>query len=79
MIDMATEKLISLKDACGLLPRRRRGVRPHFSTLWRWATEGLKGVKLEVIKVGSTLCTSREALQRFFQRLSDADGKTESE
>jgi hypothetical protein len=29
------------------------------------------GVKLEVIRVGGTLCTSVEALQRFFDRLAN--------
>jgi len=73
MIDFKTEELLTLKDACMILPRRRRGRKPHFATLWRWAKRGLSGVKLETLKVGGTLCTSREALQRFFDRLTEAD------
>ncbi|NQT20876.1 MAG: DUF1580 domain-containing protein [Planctomycetes bacterium] len=71
MIRIETEKLISLSDACELLPRRRRGRKPCFSTLWRWAMEGISGVRMETLRVGGTLCTSHEALQRFFQRLSE--------
>lgn len=74
MIDINAEELISLKDVCQLLPRRRRGRKPSFSTVWRWALHGVRGVKLETLRVGSTLCTSREALQRFFDRLSESDG-----
>ncbi len=45
--------------------------------LYRWATEGLRGVHLETIQVGGTLCTSIEALQRFFERLGqrERDGR----
>jgi hypothetical protein len=34
---------------------------------------GLKGVRLESIQVGGTLCTSKQALERFFVRLAEAD------
>ena len=71
MLDLATEHILTLNDACGKLPRRRRGSRPHVATLYRWAQRGIKGVKLETIQVGGTLCTSVEALQRFFDRLSE--------
>lgn len=73
MIDIATEELLTLKDACHLLPRRRRGRKPSFSTIWRWALHGVRGVQLETLRVGSTLCTSRESLQRFFAKLSESD------
>jgi hypothetical protein len=54
-------------------PDTRRGGRPaHVSNLYRWALDGLRGVKLETIRVGGTLCTSREALERFFDRLDEA-------
>jgi hypothetical protein len=75
MINIQLEELLTLKDAAQVLPRRRRGRKPHFGTLWRWATSGLKGVKLETIRVGATLCTSREALQRFSESLTALDGQ----
>lgn len=72
MIDSAIETLISLANVpkSPELPRRRGGKRIHVSTLYRWATAGCKGIVLETIQVGGTRCTSREALQRFFERLS---------
>ena len=70
MLDSTTENLISLSDAAKGLPRRRRGRKPHVSTLFRWTTIGVRGVVLESIQVGACRCTSKEALQRFFERLS---------
>ncbi len=46
---------------------------PHASTLWRWCREGLHGVRLEYLKVGRRIVTSREALDRFFERITEAD------
>jgi hypothetical protein len=73
VIDLSTETLKSLSEAAKLLPRRRRGKRPHPSTLHRWATNGLRGEKLEVLRVGGTICTSEQALCRFFERLTKGD------
>ena len=70
MIDPNTEHVISLADCAKSLPRRRGGKRPHVSCIYRWTTSGCKGVVLESIQVGGTRCTSREALARFFQRLT---------
>ncbi|MBN2025123.1 MAG: DUF1580 domain-containing protein [Pirellulales bacterium] len=53
-----------------MLPARRAGKRPHVSCLYRWSTAGCKGEVLETLQVGGTRCTSREALARFFRRLS---------
>jgi len=72
MIDSASETLISLAQAAGELPRRRRGRKVHVSCLYRWSTVGCRGVVLESIQVGATRCTSRQALQRFFERLSES-------
>jgi hypothetical protein len=70
MIDWETEDLISLTEAAALLPRRRRGRKPDISTMYRWTTVGCKGVMLECIQVGGARCTSKQALTRFFGRLS---------
>jgi hypothetical protein len=69
-----TENLITLRQAADLLPRRRGGKRPHFSTLWRWALRGIRGIRLETISVGDTLCTTREALEEFIRRVTEARG-----
>jgi len=55
------------------LPRRRRGRKIHQATIFRWAQHGIHGVRLEVIRVGGTRCTSEAALRRFFAALSAAD------
>jgi hypothetical protein len=70
MIDSQSEHILTLAQAADSLPRRRRGRKTHISCLFRWTTTGCRGVVLESIQVGATRCTSREALQRFFERLS---------
>jgi hypothetical protein len=69
-----SEDIRSLTNATKLLPSRRGDRPPHVSCLFRWAKHGLRGVRLETIRVGGTLCTSREALERFFARLAELDG-----
>ena len=70
MIDLLTERVISLRDAAKLLPARRQGKRPTVSCLFRWTTRGCRGVILESVQIGGTRCTSAEALTRFFAALS---------
>lgn len=70
MIDPNSESVISLSQACKYLPRRRSGKKPHVSCLYRWTTAGCRGVVLESVQIGGTRCTSREALARFFARLT---------
>ena len=77
MIDAKTEDLLSLADAARVLPRRRGGKRVHVATVYRWSTCGLRGVALETLQVGGTRCTSREALQSFFERLAAVPVATE--
>lgn len=71
MIDPNTEKLLSLAAVPAILPHRRGGKRPHISCIYRWTIRGCRGVVLESLQVGGTRCTSREALARFFERLTD--------
>ena len=73
MIDPLSESVVSLAEAARLLPRRRAGKKPHVSCLYRWTVSGCKGVILESIQIGGTRCTSKEALARFFERLTYAD------
>jgi hypothetical protein len=70
MINPNVESLVALSDVCNLLPPRRGGKKPHVSCIYRWTTAGCRGEILESIQVGGTRCTSREALARFFERLS---------
>ena len=66
MIDIRTETLYTLREACAACPPRRNGRRPVGSCHYRWAKTSLHGVRLEVLKVGTTTTTSPESLQRFF-------------
>lgn len=72
MLDINSERIVSLSEAAALLPRRRQNRKPHVATLYRWSQRGCRGVVLETIQIGGTKCTSVEALQRFFDRLSGA-------
>lgn len=72
MIDTQSEALLSLTDAAKLLPARRGGKKVSISCLYRWTISGCKGVVLECVQIGGTRCTSREALARFFERLTNA-------
>lgn len=69
-IDSEMERVLTLSDAAKELPRRRGGKRPHTATLYRWTTLGCRGVRLEYVQIGGTRCTSKEALSRFFERLT---------
>ena len=71
MIDPLTETALTFSQAAKTLPRLRRDRPVHSSTLWRWAKYGIRGHRLEFVKVGGTACTSAQALQRFFAKLSD--------
>ena len=45
--------------------------RPHLASIWRWRRVGIAGVKLETVSLGGRCTrTSREALQRFFERVT---------
>lgn len=68
-IDTKTETLVSLREASKSLPEVG-GRRPHYATVCRWANWGVRGVRLESIRVGHKLCTSTEAVQRFLARLN---------
>lgn len=71
MIDTSSEQILSLSESCKELPQRRAGKRPNVATLYRWTNEGCKGIRLEYTMVGATRCTSKEALQRFFDALTE--------
>lgn len=59
------DNYISLRDAAKYLPTR-----PHFATVWRWATRGVKGVILETVLVGGQRFTTEDALNDFLQSLN---------
>ncbi len=69
-IDPLTENVISLAEAAKLYPHRRRGRPTHLSCVYRHTTSGCRGIRLEFIQCGATRCTSKEAVARFFAKLT---------
>lgn len=72
VIDTTREELLSLAEATNHVPPTN-GRRLHVSTIWRWCRKGVNGVHLEYVRVGRKICTSREAMSRFFTALAAAD------
>lgn len=70
MIDIAAEHLVSIARASAHLPPRSTGRAVHATTVYRWCTRGVGGVILESIAIGGCTYTSREAIQRFAERLT---------
>ena len=70
MIDITQERLIPLRDTPRRLPARSSGKRVHISAVYRWIQRGIRGVRLESIRIGGTMYTSAEALQRFADALT---------
>lgn len=58
------EDPISLSEASAYLPGLD-GKKPSTCTLWRWSTKGVHGVRLETVRLGRRIFTSRQALGRF--------------
>jgi len=71
------ERLMTLTEATGLLPRID-GKKVAVCTLWRWCRKGLRGKYLDYVRVGRRICTTRQALLRFFTDLADLDERVVS-
>lgn len=67
---LITEELIPFRLVPKHLPKRTRGRPVHISAIYRWATRGIRGVRLECLQLPGGRYTSPEALNRFFLRLS---------
>jgi hypothetical protein len=67
------EPVMTLTEAAGWL-ERRFGRRPNVATVWRWATRGMKGVRLATISLGRFRYTTEAALERFIHETSLAHG-----
>jgi hypothetical protein len=70
MIDLRCETLLTMAQAARIRPPGRGGKPTHPATVYRWVARGLRGHRLESIRLGGTLYTSREALQRFAEALT---------
>jgi hypothetical protein len=71
MIDVTRDSLLTLAEASKLFPHR-----PSRCTLWRWMTEGVRGIRLASVVAGGRRLTSREAVADFVAKTTAAvDGK----
>ncbi len=75
MIDITHEHLIPVRDVPRKLPPRPNGRRIHISAVYRWIQRGVRGVRLESVRIGGTTYTSEEAMQRYAEQLN-APGST---
>lgn len=71
MIDLHTEHVLTLAEAARLIPPTGVAI----STLWRWKTKGVRGVRLEAALIGGRWYTSAEAIDRFFAALAAKAGQ----
>ena len=71
-IDPLADDLMPLSQAARSLPSLRDGRPVSPATLWRWSAHGLNGVKLQIVRLGGTACTSKSALREFFAAVEAA-------
>jgi hypothetical protein len=74
-MSLLSESPLRLTEAANLIPAVRGASRCHVSTLLRWILRGVKSssgdlVRLEGVKIGGCWLTSREAIDRFVERLT---------
>ena len=65
--------VMTLAEAAGWL-ERRFGRRPNVVTVWRWATRGMRGVRLATISLGRFRYTTALALEQFISETSQPGG-----
>lgn len=65
MISVASEQLLTLSQLAKRLPRHRNDRPVHPSTCHRWRSPGVRGVRLECVRIGGIWHTSWESFQRF--------------
>ena len=71
MTDTWAKTYYSLREAAKLLPGR-----PHISTLHRWRTRGVHGVKLATVKIGGRRMVEASSLDQFCEAVTCAsDGQ----
>jgi hypothetical protein len=61
---LTDERVVTFSQAAEHLPKIN-GKKIHVSAIWRWAREGVRGVRLEALLMGGRWLTSVQALERF--------------
>jgi hypothetical protein len=75
LIDITSDDVLTLTQACAILPRGRNSSRPHLSTILRWILHGApsldgRRVRLSAVGCGGKWITSRAALREFTEALT---------
>jgi hypothetical protein len=70
MVDLSSDKLLSLNEAAKLLGRR-----VSMSTWWRWGKRGVRGHRLNLTRVGGRVLVSVQALQTFISATNAKPGE----
>lgn len=73
MIDIQNEKLLSIFEVTRLVPPTRPGRPTHPSTVIRWIHRGVRGRRLEAVRIGGNWFTTVEALARFAEPAPSCD------
>jgi hypothetical protein len=73
--DPTAEKPITLAEAAELEFLTRHGKQPSWQTLLRWCQSGVRGQKLEWVRIGGSICTSLPAILRFIEKISAESSK----
>ena len=72
-INLASTTYLSFAEVAKLLPGR-----PHISTLHRWRTRGVHGVKLATVKIGGRRMVEASSLDQFCEAVTcAADGQAQ--
>jgi len=70
MIDVNRDKLLTFRELSAKIPPRRNNRPAAISTIHRWRSRGIRGTRLEAIRVGGAWLTSEQAFSRFCERLT---------
>lgn len=66
---LLTEDVLTIREVAKELPGR-----PNLCTIWRWTNRGVAGVRLEIVRVGERIFTSRQAVARFLEATQEPTG-----
>ena len=64
MVKFDKDALVLLSEASAFLPKRNHKL-VHASTLHRWRSHGINGVKLHCFRIGAIWYTTKAALEQF--------------
>lgn len=64
MVEFNKDKLVLLSEASAFLPKRNQKL-VHASTLHRWRSHGINGVKLHCFRIGAIWYTTQTAIEQF--------------